>query len=396
MNNQSSPLWSERLGLAPFLAFVFILPFPGTVAFRLLCLLLCTTLSILAWRGLNVPAWPCRWALVFWVAIAVGSLAYAVNFRYSLGEIKNEVGYTMLAFGAFFAYTRDVRRLRLVLASVAMSGAVIAAWAILLRSGTGYWDEAAGHGGSGSFGSLSVMVVPVLVALWFLWPRGRAAWFAAGLLTVAAAYFSYQRAVWPILAVEALISAWLLSRRHRFAPGRRMRLFAALAAAVLLASVGWLAQGAKVASYGTAANLDRDPRLVQWPAVAKRVAESPVSGAGFGREAMKLGHPDLLVSEYPQFWHAHNVFLNYGLEMGMAGLIALALLFAALAWRFFSIYENRSDTASIIGLTGMLLVVALVLRNLTNDFFVRDTALLFWALCGALFGAGLRAQSVEK
>ncbi len=393
MIDRGTASWAARLAVMPYLIFTFILPFPGTVAFRLLCLIACVTIAGMAWRRLEVPAWPCRWVFVLWAVVAVGSLAYAVDFRYSAGEIKNEVGYTLMAFTAFFAFTRDEGRLRLVLASIAASGAAIAVWALVLRFRTGYWDEVAGHGGTGAYGSLSVMLVPVLASLWFLWPRARSAWVAIGVVTVTAAYFSYQRAVWPIFALEALIAAYLLSRRYRFAPRRRLRLNAALAAAVLLACGGWLAQGAKVASYGTAATLDRDPRLVQWPAVVKRVLENPLSGAGFGREAMKLGYPDLLTPEYPHFWHAHNVFLNYGLEMGLAGLIALVVLFGALARRFFQMNEDADNRVSIMGLTGILLVAALVFRNSTNDFFVRDAALLFWTLSGALFGAGLRGQS---
>lgn len=388
--------WRERFTLFPFLAFVFILPFPGTVAFRLLCLVLCVFLAVAEWKQKAPPAMPARWAFLFWAAVALASLAYAIDAGYSLGEIKNEIGYSLLAFLSFFAFTRDNARLRLILVSMAASSLVVAVWSLFLRFRAGYWDEAAGHGGSGAFGSLSVVAMPVLCGLWFLWPRARAVWMSIGLVTVLAAYFSYQRAIWPIFAVEALTAAWLLSRRYRLAPSRRLRLKAALAGVILLAGAGWLAQGAKIATYGTAASLERDPRLLFWPAIAERILSNPLHGAGFGREAMKLGHPDLLSPSSPHFWHAHNVFLNYGLEMGLPGLIALSLLFIFLARCFSRMHADRDDLVSIMGLVGLLLIIAVVLRNVTNDFFVRDAALLFWALCGALFGAGLRLSSVHK
>jgi hypothetical protein len=36
------------------------------------------------------------------------------------------------------------------------------------------------------------------------------------------------------------------------------------------------------------------------------------------------------------------------------------------------------------------MVAGVLARNMTNDFFVRDGALLFWALAGMLFGYALR------
>ncbi len=380
----------------PFVVMVFILPFPGTVAVRLICLVFCVAIALRGWRSRSVPGLPCHRAIALWAIVSIASLTYAVDFRYSAGEIKNEVGYALLTFAAFFVCTRDESRLRWVLASVVASGVVISLWALGLRFLTGYWDESARHGGTGAYGSLSVVLMPVVLCLWFLWPRARPVWAVAGLLTVAAAYFSYQRAVWPIFAVEALLAAFLLARRYRIAPNRRIRLNAAVAIAILFACGGWFAQGAKVSSYGNAAAIDRDSRVVLWPAVARTIIEHPISGAGFGREAMKLGYPELLVPDHPHFWHAHNVFLNYGLAMGLAGLAVLIVLFSSIFIRFLRLSTDRENQASIIGLTGALLVLALVLRNLTNDFFVRDAALLFWALCGALFGAGLREKARQR
>lgn len=378
------------LAHAPFVSFAFILPFPGTVAFRLVCLSLCVVVVAMNWRTFDIPKWPCRGAMVLWAAVACGSLLYAADFRYSLGELKNEVGYTLLTFWVFLAFTRDDNRLRAVLFSIALSASVIAIWAVSLRLKTGYWDEVARHGGSGAFGSLSVMLVPVLVVLWFIWPRARLVWICVAFVSLVAAYFSYQRAVWPIFGIQALLTAYLLSRRYRIAPNRKIRLQGAVVAVLIFAAGSWFSQGAKVASYGAAATLERDSRVIQWPAVIHRILENPLSGAGFGREAMKLGHPDLITPEFPHFWHAHNVFLNYGLEMGLLGSVVLMVLFAALIWRFLRMNSTGDNDVSVIGLAGVLVVVAVVFRNLTNDFFVRDASLLFWAICGALFGVALR------
>src|SRR5207249_8492814 len=88
---------------------LFILPFPGTVALRLLCLAGAFVVAIALWRRLAPPRIPCKPALVFWALVALLSLAGAVDIPYSLGEIKNEILYTTMAFVAFFADRKSTR-----------------------------------------------------------------------------------------------------------------------------------------------------------------------------------------------------------------------------------------------------------------------------------------------
>ena len=44
----------------------------------------------------------------------------------------------------------------------------------------------------------------------------------------------------------------------------------------------------------------------------------------------------------------------------------------------------------MLGVCGIALVLGVFLRNMVNDMFVRDQALLFWALNGMLLGLGCR------
>jgi hypothetical protein len=49
-----------------------------------------------------------------------------------------------------------------------------------------------------------------------------------------------------------------------------------------------------------------------------------------------------------------------------------------------------------IGAAGLALVAGVVVKNLTDDFFVRQSALLFWSLVGAGLGAAAaRQQAVQ-
>ena len=106
---------------------------------------------------------------------------------------------------------------------------------------------------------------------------------------------------------------------------------------------------------------------------------------------MKIGYPNLVHA--PEFWHAHNLVLNYGISMGIPGIIALLTLFSAMFLTYWKMYRHVDEDISIVGTAGLMLLSGVMLRNLSNDFFLRDMALLFWSLNGMLLGYGERICS---
>ena len=137
--------------LLPFMVLLFILPFPGTVALRLLCLAGAFVVAIALWRRLAPPRIPCKPALVFLALVALFSLAGAVDRYYSLGEIKNEILYTMMALIAFFAATREEKDLRRLSISLFAGAVVMCAWALEARFRLGFWHENGDIYGTGAF-----------------------------------------------------------------------------------------------------------------------------------------------------------------------------------------------------------------------------------------------------
>ena len=147
------------------------------------------------------------------------------------------------------------------------------------------------------------------------------------------------------------------------------------------------------------------------PAYGKKVGEEilahPWTGAGFRRGVMGKAYPALLPAEdkafwHPHdglilaesnvFWHPHNLVLNYIISAGVPGMVAVLALFAALAWR---LALRGERLAPLNGLAGVAMVAGVLARNMANDSFVRDGALLFWALAGMLFGYALRRGSTS-
>jgi O-antigen ligase len=379
----------------PFMAFVAVLPFRGTVTLRLVCLAAAGLIVATSWRRLTPPALPCRWTIALWAGVVLGSLLVAVDPAYSVREIKNEVGYALITFVVFLAWTRSEPRLRLtglaVLAGfVAMSGSVLLG--AYLRGGE--WPSDVYYGDVGAVSNYLVTVGPVLgLTVARLGHRHATRWLAVlGVPFLAVALLCAERALWPALGVQAaLVCVW----------GWRVRAMAvgwprlALAGLIVLGLVGG---GVYVSEeYRTGGDpdspmaMDNDSRPRVWKKVGEEILAHPLTGAGFGRAVLSKAYPALLPADQSRvFWHPHNLVLTYGVSAGVPGMVAVLALFASLAWRFWQLACRGEPLARLAGLAGTVMVAGVLARNMTNDFFVRDGALLFWALAGMLFGYALR------
>jgi O-antigen ligase len=394
MNKIGPASWLQS---APFLVLLAVIPFPHTAALRLVCVIAAFAVAIATWRRSAVPPVPCKASIVLWTAVALASLIWAFDRAYSLSEIKAEIGYSVMVYLAFFAFTRSEPVLRAQLFALACGAAVISAWAVAGYVALGGWKETAGYGGVGNFATDAVSVLPALVVLA---GQGRAARFAAGgvfAVLAVASVLSAQRILWPVLAVQLLIALWLARRAGLLRVPARTLVLATVAVAVVGGTIMLVAQSMRFqqprAPVASGEMVDADTRWRNWPKVTARIMEHPWTGAGFGRQVMMHAYPDLVPPENPYFWHAHNTVLNYGLSMGLPGMAALLFLFLSLLRQHWKLLRHDDATVRLIGIAGTMLVVGVFLRNQVNDFFVRDGALLFWALNGALLGAALRRAS---
>lgn len=385
------------LARLPFVMFLFILPFPEIVGPRIVCLVAAFGLVVISWRELAPPPFPCRWAIALWVGVAITSLGWAVDPSYSLGEITNEIGCALMVFVAFLAWTRDETRLRIAGLAVLAGFGVVSGSALLgadLRHGE--WPADAYYGGVGGVSNYLVTVGPVLALTVTVIGRQHASkWrVLVGVPFIAVALLSAQRAVWPAFGVQAaVVCVWLWRVRAVSVSPVRV----AVTGTIVLALVG---AGVYVSDrYRTGGDPDspvamrKDLRPHIWRKVGKEILAHPLTGAGFGRAVMGKAHPALPPSEREVFWHPHNLLFNYGIGAGVPGMVAVLALFGALAWRFWQLALHGGGLTRLTGLAGVAMVTGVLARNMANDFFVRDGALLFWALAGVLFGYALRQES---
>lgn len=378
--------------LLPFGALLIILPFPGTVAMRLLLLTAAVLVAAFTlWRRPSSPppALPCAGGLAFWILVSTLSIAYAADPAYSIGEMKSEIGYTMLAFFSFLVVTKDrqiAERLILCLAAGFTVIGVLAGGAWLTHGLV--WIETGRHGGIGVFATLVVTVIPLFVwlALEGSKPWHRRAAIVLLVFAILLGLLTGQRAVWPALILQFLLALILLTISGRLKLTWRRVLLIGLLILTLGGAAFVAVSTIKANTAGVPDHLATDTRMPFWKEVVARIADKPLTGVGFGRDAMRRAYTNMVPKENTLLWHPHNLFLTYGIGMGLPGIAALLFLFGSLAKRFYDLTRSGDASQAVIGTCGLMLLLGVIARNQFNDLFVRDMSLLFWALTGILLG----------
>ncbi len=375
----------------PAWTFLFILPFTHTVALRLTGLFFAAFAAVLAWKSMprGTTGWiPAGGLIAFWAILPLALLPFSIDVGYSLNEIKTEIGYGLLALMTFHVAVRSERALRHTLQVIIGAFLLLTAWAIASWMRKGIWQEDAYFGGSASFSVYLATVSPMLLLVWHTRSFGRATRavvFLSIFLTLLTGLLSEQRAFWISAGIQ-IVAAFALCRDFRSL--RSSGIVLAAISAFVAVAVGAFAL-AVATRYGTHASsaevVAADLRLRYWPAVIEWIRSEPFTGHGFGRGIMAKAYP-AEVRPMGIFWHAHNVVLNYGIQLGVAGVVAIGGLFAGLLLHWVNLRNHADPLMRSAGIAGALMVLGVFVRNMTNDMFQRDLALLFWALTGVLSG----------
>lgn len=404
-NSINSDMGKFRWQLLPAALFLLILPFNHTIALRFLCLFLAAVIALRSFFKLGVPPLPLKLPLALWAGIAVLSLTWSLDPLFSLNELKTEIGYGLIAFFTFFTLTREGKTwqlwLNLILLSLALTLAVSLFKYYSTPLGHYEWNEVHGYV---SYSTYLATVTPFLL-VWLKNLRGNFRWLGALLLTVFiwVAYLNTNRMFWiSFLAVLVVFAGFWAYRQQT---GRaKIRILTSLMVTIIISSILFVqvakqhpSDAAVIPSAESGESqviktFAQSERYRIWQFWAERIAERPLTGVGFGRDLPHLIFQKPAEWPNPFFAHAHNLVLNYGLQMGIPGILVLLLLFGAMTREFWQIARLPDNKPWEIGLVGLGLIVAVFTKNMTDDLFWRTDALLFWAFAGILLGYGERLR----
>lgn len=402
--------------LLPSFLFLFALPLNHSMALRLLALVLAGAVAIRHVLNNPTPQVPLKLPLALWAGIATLSLTWSIDPMFSFNELKTEIGYGMVAFFSFYILTHGEREWKLWLKCIVagmVATAALALWANrahLIDFQNYDWDL---QHGFVAYSTYLVTILPVLIYMWLKTPVTKyprnLLWLIVPLFLFAG-YATLNRMFW--LASSSVFLAWAGLWWARHGRGRRSgTMLAATLGGALLLTILFVT----VAKQRPADTVIRPPNVITssnhivdtfeqserydiWRFWLARITEKPLTGVGFGRDLPHFVYTDMKPKEWHalMFAHAHNLFLDYALQLGIGGLAAFMFLLGALVHQFWRLYRSPLAEASLIGICGITTLVAVLSKNMTDDLFWRGNALLFWALMGILLGYGMRLEGRQK
>lgn len=412
MLRQEHRILTFALALAAL--FLLILPLNHTAGLRNTLLVAGFGLVVWQHRRASLPALPAlKWLLLAWAVLTGVSALWSHNAAFSLREFKLETLLGGMGFWLFFSLARSEVQARWFFRAVAVAvivTALLAMYRILVVGVPNYhWDEVNDPWGwQQGFVSYSTYLVLAFPAVLYLLWRGKGT--DRGLAGVAlvlmlwAGWATQNRMFWvAMLAVFATgAGLWYLKSFSRL----RSRLVPLLVIAVMLAGMAGAFSlvaenrpaNALVADSATGMQaavhtLEHSERFLIWHYWLGQVPQHPWLGVGFGRDLPRLVYQK--PADWPElfFAHAHNVFIDVLLQLGVVGLTLFVLLLVVLALRFWGYLRSSHAGLAALGVFGLSFMVAFAGKNFTDDMFWRTDALFFWCMIGLTLGLGERLSS---
>ncbi len=391
------------LAATPFIAHPVAI---GSQSFTLLELMLLAgvagtagrvTLETLAARSLTpvLAVLPSRGVLIagaLLVALAAVSLTQLADPEHrdaSVRAVRTVIVEPLLMIPAVI-WTLRRRRTDLALASLAVTLGVCAIWgAVEIATGAGVAADgvrrATGpytHPNNLAFflerAALLAAIPPLLTE------RYRKVGMAILLAGVAGVLLTLSRGALLGFPAGLVVALWL-SGRFRAISGVVAGVVATLGALVLFA-------GERLFDLG--GDGSEPSRLVIWDGASRILRDFPVSGIGPDQFYVMYGLRYIEPAGWPERYtsHPHNLFLDFWLSLGLAGLV---LVIVALIWLGWRTVRLRSSQAPVpLAVAGAAALMAGVVHGLVdNSFFLPDLAVLTWFSIVLLVDApGLLAQ----
>lgn len=405
INRFFTPHMAAGLFWAALTVYLAILHVENVIALRNLALfLMLSAAACLLVRLRQRLEFPCWLPWLIYSSVALISVSYSVDPAYSLRNIQSELGYgaLLLVVGASWSrWSPSFNNLLLVLIGVN------ALLELAAYSAANFGDPIVkiqqlplfANAGVNSNFLLSIMPLMALATWWF-WRKKQTALAVIAALLIAtdlgALVISYNRQSF-IAVLASILCAGILTLRSRFS-WRRLGIFIGVIALVLALLGVQMARRSETGSIDkqeAASTFATDIRWELWAFSFDKIAQKPMSGSGFGRETFGKAYPEVLALNPSMFlWHAHNMVINKGVQMGIPGMLAFLLLWLSVL-RELGRHLGTTETRHAIAVAAMSLAVAVFVKNMTDDHFLRDPAFLFWLLIGMSVGSLRRLESEE-
>ena len=391
MNLEFAKIYTDRFILLCFCVFVFFLPIAHTETVRAfsfgipLGIWLLRMLFQRRWlfirTSLDLP-------ILLYTIVGALSLITAVDFKYSLDEYFYE---WLTGICLFYLVANDFREgemkyllLALLLGNLLMVGYGIGEF--FYRGGLllDYRIRAGSlHSSFGPFSTYLITILPYLfLAVFFVRKAGyRLLLITLLFFNLFALYITHTRGAWMAAVFSLIFMSW------KFVNKKILVISVTSAALFFLFFIpeGVVKHYPITAPQAQIARIETgDARWELTLFILDKIKENPFQMLGFGRGSFGKKYGEF-VAKYPgaQLWHAHNIFLNVALQTGIQGLIIFCFLIYRIGQYTYRGYKRRlGPLPKYYYLATFIMILTFLTRTLFDDFFIDDSALLFWFLIG--------------
>ena len=200
--------------------------------------------------------------------------------------------------------------------------------------------------------------------------------------------FTWSRGAW--LGVMLAVGLFLLIMDKRWG----------LAALVLILALPFVlstdnAITARLLSIGNTKDTSTAYRVSIWYASVKLIGDFWMSGIGLGSDAFSMIYPKYALAGANFALHAHNLFLQIWVEMGIIGIVSfLAMIIAFIRQTFtLAVYKKRSGVCGAVIIGAGAGILGYLFQGLTdNVWYNYKMVLIFWIVLG-LVSAGVNVNN---
>jgi len=217
------------------------------------------------------------------------------------------------------------------------------------------------------------------------------AWFGligSSVMTLSVVLLSQSRAAWAALGLGMMAFLWLVARRFRPVLGV---LVLALGIGVLFLGPGFIQSWLDQASTLDMNDLSLAGRIEIWSRALYGTMDFPFTGMGMDmfREVVWILYPLFRISPDRDIGHAHNIFLQTALDLGIPGLICYLAILGVTIWSGYRVFRfKKGSYVHLVALGAVCGLLVHALWGLIDALPLGSrTQFLWWVMVGLIFAA---------
>jgi O-antigen ligase len=329
------------------------------------------------------------WPVIIFTVITILSVIVSINVDYSLRNIKK---YTFISVFLFFAIVnnvRDLKDVKILLLALMISTGVFSLLALIdyflfepsfgSRLSFRYLDKNLGR-----FSVFYDIVIPINLALIFITKDKikRVLFGLVFLLSITTIFFMQMRASYLVIFLS-LLAITFVYRKKLFV----FMLIIPFLVAIMMPT-NMVTRAREMFKFGDYMKSDGvlNYRIDTWKGAVRIIKENPALGLGvgksnFGKTVKKFN--DLNIP----YDHAHNIYLQIAVELGLLGLAAFLWLFGSVFYHGLKHYLSlpRNDEKAILIFGILCSIGGLFLHGLIAYFYKHEGFYTLWVAVALLF-----------